>query len=318
MRRDNNKKFIHFIWLFIFLFVLFAVNFALIKEKSRGATRGARTKKINNQKKDNNKKQYYSELRVVEKEKKPEKQIPQNGLTSAGRKNEKKNPERKVERTEIKPAIVIIIDDFGYNYKIAEEFARLEMPVTFSILPNLSYSNKIAVLANSSGKCVMLHLPMEPYSSDRAEKSMIMSGMTQKQIEKKFDEDIITVPFAVGVNNHEGSKATENLSVMTAVLEECKKRNMFYLDSITAYSSQAENAARKLNIKINRRDIFLDNEDNIDYISVNLEKLKKIAEKNNFAVGIGHARTNTAEALKKFYNENKDKIDFIFASELYK
>lgn len=318
MRRDKNKNFIHFFWLFIFLFVLFAINFALIKEKSVGTTRGAHTKKINNQKTDNNKKQYYSELRVVEKEKKPEKQTPQKLPIFSGRKNEKKEMDRKGEKIEIKPAIVIIIDDFGYNYKIAEEFAQLPMPVTFSILPNLSYSNKIAALANSSGKCVMLHLPMEPYSIGRVEKSMIMSGMTQKQIEKKFDEDIVTVPFAAGVNNHEGSKATEDYSIMTAVLEECKKRNMFYLDSITAYSSQAENAARKLNMKINRRDIFLDNEDNMDYISGNLEKLKKIAEKNNFAVGIGHARINTAEALKKFYNENKDKIDFIFASELYK
>jgi|GEM_PF-5701913 len=317
MRRDKNKNFTRLFWFFIFLIILFSIHFALVKQNRRGTTCGAPTTKIQN----NHKKQYYPELRVKEENKAGKARLApttKNGSVSTGRKQNKKGAIRNIETIEIKPAIVIVIDDFGYNYKTAEDFARLEMPITFSILPNLAYSGKIAFLANSSGKQVMLHLPMEPYSGQRIEKSMIMSGMTREEIGKTFNEDMNSVPFAVGVNNHEGSKATENYFVMKAVLEECKKRYMFYLDSMTAYSSRADDAGRELNMKINRRDIFLDNENNMDYIIGNLEKLKKIAEKNGFAVGIGHARTNTAQALKKFYDGNKGKIDFVFMSELYK
>lgn len=312
------KNFTRFFWFFVFLIILFSIHFAFVKRNHAVTARRVNANKTNIQKAD--KKQYYPELRVKEENKCSDtaRRAPTNGLNPTGRKQDKKNIIRNIEKIETRPEIAIVIDDFGYNYKTAEEFARLTMPITFSILPNLVYSGKIAFLANSSGKQVMLHLPMEPYSSQRTEKSMIMSGMTKEEIKKIFNEDINSVPFAVGVNNHEGSKATENYFVMKTVLEECGKRYVFYLDSVTAYSSQAESAGRELNIKVNRRDIFLDNENNMDYIYGNLEKLKKIAGNNGFAVGIGHARTNTAQALKKFYDENKDKIDFVFMSELYK
>jgi hypothetical protein len=60
------------------------------------------------------------------------------------------------------PSVVIIIDDLGYDRKIAEKFLKLDAELTFSILPHSPFQQKIARLANSKGLEIMLHLPMEP------------------------------------------------------------------------------------------------------------------------------------------------------------
>ncbi|MGD9205490.1 MAG: divergent polysaccharide deacetylase family protein, partial [Desulfobacterales bacterium] len=60
------------------------------------------------------------------------------------------------------PLVALIIDDLGYDKKIAKEFAQLDGALTFSILPHSPFQQSIARLAASKGLEIMLHLPMEP------------------------------------------------------------------------------------------------------------------------------------------------------------
>lgn len=305
------KNFMRLLWLFVFLFILFLTNFLLVKEGRIVKKNTLNSPKIHV--KAQLKAEDYSQLRVTK-----EKQKTKDKKEIIEESNLRKNTERKPERLTQGPKVAIVIDDFGYNFKIAELFAQLDAPITFSILPRLAYSGRIAVLANSSGKKVMLHLPMEPHAITRIEPFMIMRNMTKEKIRAKFEENISSVPYAEGVNNHEGSRACENYFVMKTVLEECQNRGLFFLDSLTSYSSTGEAAARDLGFTIHHRDIFLDNKDNVNYILNKLNELTLYAEKYGYAIGIGHARRNTADALKKFYDENKDNINFIFVEELYK
>lgn len=320
MKKDNKHIYIErLIFLFIFLFILFFVNFIFLNKDKVFKGKNAKKTAVKTVK-DNKNHRRGGVTPPLQNENKGRKIVSKetaHGERSAvnGRKSGQKEEKRKTG----KPQIAIVIDDFGYNMPVAEKFLSLSAPLTISVLPKLSYSGKIASLAASSGKAVLLHLPMESYSAQKERRAdIITADMTKEEIAKKFNEAVSTVPFAMGVNNHEGSKATENYAVMEVILSECKQRGLFYLDSVTSYSSAAADAASRVGLSIHKRNVFLDNNDDVGSILSELSKLGSIAQRRSFAIGIGHARLNTALAVEKFYEENKDKFDFVTLDEVYK
>ena len=69
--------------------------------------------------------------------------------------------------TRIKPVtngipVAIIIDDIGYDRKMAEGFLALGVPLTFSVLPEGTFNHRIIDKALQSNVEIMLHQPMEP------------------------------------------------------------------------------------------------------------------------------------------------------------
>ncbi len=219
----------------------------------------------------------------------------------------------------LKPKLAIIIDDFGRNKKIAEEIYKIHSPITFSIFPYFPYSSEIARTAAAKGYEVMLHLPMEP-SSPRANpgKGAIYVRMSPEEIAFQTAENIINLPPVIkGVNNHMGSRATSNRRVMEAMLSELKKYNFYYVDSVTSGHSIAFVVAKELGIKTAKRDIFLDNKNDADYIKGQLRKLMAKALKNKKAIGIGHTRPLTIKVIGEMIPEIEKKgIQIVFASEI--
>ena len=64
-----------------------------------------------------------------------------------------------------RPQIALIIDDIGQSRTRAREFMKMDIALTFSILPHLPYSCELAEEMNRVGYEVMLHQPMEPFSA---------------------------------------------------------------------------------------------------------------------------------------------------------
>ncbi len=220
----------------------------------------------------------------------------------------------------IKPKLAIIIDDFGRNKKIAAQiYNTIHSPITFSIIPYLPYSSEIARTASAKGYEVMLHLPMEPLSlKENPGKGAIYVRMSSTKIAQQTAEDIINLPPSIkGVNNHMGSRATADRRVMQAVLQELKKHNLYYVDSVTSAHTIGFAVARRLRIRTARRDIFLDNKNDADYIEGQLRKLMAKSIKNKKAIGIGHTHPLTIKVIAKMIPEIKKKgIQLVFASEI--
>jgi|GEM_PF-920521 len=220
-----------------------------------------------------------------------------------------------------KAKVAIVIDDFGYSMANIDSWLSFEKPVTFSILPNLDYSTQIANLANSWGREIILHLPLEPKNKEleRQEKFTILTSMSPKEILRILDTAIKSIPYLKGVSNHQGSLATEDRRVMGIILNELKKRNLYFLDSLVTNKSVCREIAQELNLNFLQRDIFLDNIDDIEYIKGQLLKLARVAQTKGFAIGIGHVHTKTLEALKEFYPLLEEKgIEFVYLSDLLK
>ena len=238
---------------------------------------------------------------------------------------QEKRPEKqakvkqKEEKVEFKVRVAIVIDDWGYSKKLFNKTAALKTPVTFSVLPNLNYSSYIASEAHQAGYEVILHLPMESYSLVAAEEEYIKTGMSEREISDYLDKSLASVPYADGVSNHQGSKATEDKELMRHFFNILSKKDLFFLDSFVTCDSHAHEVALSKGIKSLQRAVFLDNESDFNYVKGQFEQLRKIALEKGRAVGICHARKASIEALEKLIPEAKENnIKFVFLSELLK
>ena len=198
-------------------------------------------------------------------------------------------------------AIVLVIDDFGYrNDSVSDRFLNLPVPLTCAVLPGHSQSASIAKKAIKSGKEVIIHMPMESSVSMTGEDEFKLKvGMTSEEIEWRLNEALKEIPEAVGINNHQGSKATTNGKVMGVVASVLKNKNKFFLDSRTSSKTVGEKTMRSVGVLTARRHIFLDNDLNIDNISKQLDKLVALSQKKGMAIGIGHVKANTLKVLER-------------------
>jgi uncharacterized protein len=196
------------------------------------------------------------------------------------------------------PKVAIIIDDLGYQKEIAERIMNLNYPVAISILPFLPYSQFVAQMAKEKEMTVLLHMPMEAHNSNvNPGEGAIFSTMNEEEIRNKMRSVFQNLPNVNGMNNHMGSKVTENREIMKIVLSEIKAKDMFFIDSMTSPDSVGYELSRDMGIKTAYRTVFLDNEQDIDYIRSQVQLLKEFALKNGNAIAIGHPYCNTIDVL---------------------
>ena len=221
--------------------------------------------------------------------------------------------------TETVNTIVLVIDDFGYrNDAISDGFINLPVPITCAVLPGHSQSSRIAKKVVNAGKEVIIHMPMQSSVASSGEDGFkLKTGMTSEEIEWRLSEALSDIPEAIGINNHQGSKATSDKRVMAVVASVLKNNNKFFLDSRTSSKTVAENTMRSAGVPTARRHIFLDNDLNTENILSQLDKLVEIAEKKGLAIGIGHVKRNTLEVLQKKIPDLIDRgIEFKFLSQV--
>lgn len=217
----------------------------------------------------------------------------------------------------IKGRIAIVIDDWGYNLDNLYLLDEIKYPFTASVLPRLDYSKAVAAELHRRGVQIILHLPMEPHEKYRLEKNTILASMSEQEIINIIVQDLADIHYASGVSNHMGSKSTEDLRTMSIVFNELKKRNLFFLDSLVSPKTICSNLAAKLQVGFARRDVFLDNREEPEYIKGQIYKLKRKAQMFGHAIGIGHDRKITLEVLKETIPElEKEGYKLVFVSEL--
>ncbi|HUX49313.1 MAG TPA: divergent polysaccharide deacetylase family protein [Spirochaetia bacterium] len=201
------------------------------------------------------------------------------------------------------------IDDVGNNVFQLKPFLSFPGPLTVAVLPLREYSAEAARLAHAAGKEVILHLPMEaddPNINPGA--GAIMTSMSDQAIAQTVERDIESVPYIIGVNNHEGSRATADPRVMEVVLKVVKSHGLFFLDSRTTAKSVVKGIAEQLGVPFAEREVFLDNQQTKSAIESSLKDAEQIAEKHGYAVMIGHVWTDTlAQTLTDLYPELIDR-----------
>ncbi|MFQ6604399.1 MAG: divergent polysaccharide deacetylase family protein [Fidelibacterota bacterium] len=216
-----------------------------------------------------------------------------------------KSPPLPPQETDVLPAargiIVLIIDDFGYrNDEISDGFLALDVPLTCAIIPGHRNSAVFAETAVGKGKEVIIHMPMESYARRGGEDQFVLKTThTSTELEHRIRKAFDLIPQAVGMNNHQGSKATEDVRVMRVLGLTLKHLGKYFIDSRTTAKTVGESTMTRLGVKTRRRNVFLDNEFDPALIREQLKELAEKAEEWGTAVGIGHAKRTTLEVLQE-------------------
>ncbi len=113
-----------------------------------------------------------------------------------------------------------------------------------------------------------------------------------------------------------GSSFTENREKMQVILQELKKRGLFYVDSRTTMRTVGFEQAKKIGLPTAERTVFLDNSPDPKAICVQIERLLEIAENFGSAIGIGHPYNETLETLEKYQNKLREEFDVVPVSDL--
>jgi hypothetical protein len=232
---------------------------------------------------------------------------------------EEKKEAKKEETRQPPPRLALIIDDGGYNTAKFKGMLGMGKAMTFAILPNTPHAREAALLAHRDGSEVMLHLPMEPKEEElySLEKGTVLTGMSHREIQKILLNDLKQIPYVRGVNNHMGSKATEDSKVMQALMEGLKNEKLYYIDSHTSSHSLGPEMARRAGVACAQNCRFIDRDKDIDAIRGAVRLAMRKAKKEGKAVAIGHPDPLTAQAIKEMIPEiEREGIRLVFASEV--
>jgi len=215
--------------------------------------------------------------------------------------------------------IALIIDDFGYrNDHISNGFLELPGNLTYAVIPGHDYSQSFSKKAYDAGYEIVVHMPMENLGKTYGEEEyVLMSYFQEAEIKERINKSFAHLPEAVGLNNHQGSRGTADLRIMTILAHEIKENKKFFVDSRTTRNSVAESTMRKYGVPTNKRDIFLDNDLDEEKIKIQMLKLADVAERKGIAIGIGHVKPQTLAVLQREIPDLQKKgFRFEFVSRL--
>jgi polysaccharide deacetylase 2 family uncharacterized protein YibQ len=201
----------------------------------------------------------------------------------------------KPARTET-GSIVLIIDDLGFDGQPLDRLMKLDPNINVAILPNGTRAAEFAERLNARGFEILCHLPMEPKGPETPGANAILTSMSDDEIARATRANVEAVPYARGVNNHMGSRATTDRRVMSRVMEALPE-GMYFIDSRTTGGSVAADVARELNVPTATRHVFLDDVATEAAVRRQLEQLADAAANRGVAIGIGHPYPVTLRVL---------------------
>jgi uncharacterized protein len=216
------------------------------------------------------------------------------------------------------PRLAIILDDVAGDPAAVSEIFALHYPLTLAVLPNHPRSAEIAAEAHRRGYQVMLHLPMEAFGNETAEVQELRPGMSSAEISNELSSMLHTVPYAAGVNNHQGSLATSNPQLMAELMPVLRSQQLFFIDSRTTAATVAYQAAQSAGVPCAFRDVpFLDDVQEVGAVRRQLELAIKDAREKGQAIAIGHPHAATLHALAKFLPQaGASGVHLVHASDL--
>ncbi len=216
------------------------------------------------------------------------------------------------------PKVAIIIDDIGFDRKMAEKFLQLDADLTFSLLPHTLSQKNFARKVSEKGLDIMLHLPMEPHEYPQVDPGpgALLTSMSPDELISQLNKNLDAVPGIKGVNNHMGSKMTAVSSQIYQIFTVLKQRELFFIDSRTTLDSICKPSARLFQIPFAQRDVFIDHIVDPDFIRRQINQLIQIAHNQGEAVGIAHPHIETYTVLRTMLPDLQKKVQIVPASQI--
>jgi len=217
--------------------------------------------------------------------------------------------------------LAIVVDDLGFSYDRAEELSKVNLPLTWAIIPFQNASEKTAKLASQKGISFLVHIPMQAFGDKDGKGYIVGTSMSDEEIKRNVRKAFRSLPGAIGANNHRGSAATSDIKAMRAAMEALKEeyqRGSFkvFIDSRTASSSVAALEAKRAGLPVLENGAFVDHLEDVKFMRSQLERAARHAQKNGYAVVICHARPKTLVFLNELSRNPVVGVKFVTVEEL--
>lgn len=215
--------------------------------------------------------------------------------------------------------LAIVIDDAGRDLDSQHIYEQMGIPLTLAVMPDQIHTRDAALSWRAHGLPVILHQPMESVSGIGMEPKVILTSMSDAAIRQMLRDSLSQLPEAIGINNHQGSKATIDARTMDIVMNELHHRGLFFFDSHTNSTTAADKAAKTYGVPYVRNDLFVDNSASVSDICAMIQEGADRAKKKGTYIIIGHCRPHTAEAFRQMVPKLKAQgIEFVYLSSLKK
>ncbi len=204
---------------------------------------------------------------------------------------------KKIEKVKGKKGkLAIIFDDVSFSGDV-RNIKALGLPVTMSFLPPTARHPNSAKLA-AKEPYYMVHLPMEAMNFNSPEKSTLLTSDSKEKIVERIHKLKEQFPKVKFINNHTGSKFTADAEAMNKLIFAMRLEKIGFIDSRTTADSKAEKVMKRYKMPYQTRDIFLDHDEDVDAIKIQIKKAIRIARKYGKCIAICHPHKSTFEALK--------------------
>lgn len=197
-----------------------------------------------------------------------------------------------------RPKIAIVLDDLGLNVERTQRTIDLPKEINLSFLPYGARSAKLAREARTAGHEILVHVPMEPHGQHDPGDDALMTGMSAQEVSQALARNLAQLDGYVGINNHMGSRFTEDVRALLPVMKSLNERGLIFLDSRTSQASTAAKVGQAAGVPTLGRDVFLDHAQGPDNLLNQLDQLETIARRNGNAIAIGHPHDMTLEVLE--------------------
>lgn len=215
------------------------------------------------------------------------------------------------------PVIALVIDDVGLDVAATRRAIALPASASLAFLPYAEATPALAREAEAAGLDVLVHMPMEPRGLADPGPNALMRHLSEDQLQARMRWAWSRVPGAIGVNNHMGSRFTEDPGAMRTALASIAGEAPLFLDSLTTPQSRGAAVARGLGLTTITRDVFIDHLDDAEAIARALAAAEADARAQGYAVAIGHPRALTLEALERWIPQAQARgVRFVTASRL--
>ncbi|MCI7766109.1 divergent polysaccharide deacetylase family protein [Helicobacter sp.] len=223
-----------------------------------------------------------------------------------------------------KPQLAIIIDDIS-NYTQYRRLQEIPYKITPSFFPKTIASKNTPQIA-ATAPFYMVHLPLEALNFYQKEHLWLFSNDSKQIIQDRIQAIKKDFPNLTYINNHTGSKFTQDPNAMQNLLAVLNENKITFVDSKTTPKTKTalyykNNPTASLNPCQNtpflERNIFLDNELNISKITQNFIKAIETAKSKGYAIAIGHPHKETILALKNASEYlQKSGVEAVYINEL--
>jgi polysaccharide deacetylase 2 family uncharacterized protein YibQ len=200
------------------------------------------------------------------------------------------------------PRVAVIVDDLGGRRDVFDPLRDIRRPLTVAVLPGLPLSEWTAREAAAAGMEVILDLPMEPYRFPEVDPGpgALLMAMSPQEMQAQIGAHLASVPGAVGVTNHMGSRMTEDRARMRTVMEVLAGRRLFLVDGLSSNLSLAYDEAKSLGLRAGRRQVIVDHKGGEAGDRVRWDEVASWAERRGEVIVIAHGHPLTARLLREY------------------